>query len=212
MVKDVKRCLVDDFLSRKITRNISNLRIKKEETIMRKSKMTIIILGCIGIFLIAALVLLPATQAKAETMKYHCTSQITKYEHVLFPDVEGHVVGVFERRGVDIFENEVAAFEARGTFDQIKNVKTTFQGYGQITFKDGSTIIQEHQGTFVPSPGEKFELYKDCKGKYIKGTGRFKGIKGEFSFTGRRITPYTKDKTKGDNWIEATGTYTLPKK
>ncbi len=35
---------------------------------MRKNKMTITILGCIGIFLIAALVLLPATQVKAETL------------------------------------------------------------------------------------------------------------------------------------------------
>jgi hypothetical protein len=35
---------------------------------MRKSKMTITILGCIGVFLIAALVLLPVTQAKAEKL------------------------------------------------------------------------------------------------------------------------------------------------
>jgi hypothetical protein len=50
------------------------------------------------------------------------------------------------------------------------------------------------------------------KGKYIKGTGRFEGIKGKLSLTGRYITPITKDKTKGDNWTEVTGTYTLPKK
>ncbi len=35
---------------------------------MRKSKMKITILGCICVFLIASLVLLPATQAKAETL------------------------------------------------------------------------------------------------------------------------------------------------
>jgi hypothetical protein len=35
---------------------------------MRKSKMKIAILGCIGIFLIAALILVPATQARAETL------------------------------------------------------------------------------------------------------------------------------------------------
>ena len=35
---------------------------------MRKSKMTITILGCIGIFLIVSLILLPAKQAKAETL------------------------------------------------------------------------------------------------------------------------------------------------
>ena len=180
---------------------------------MRKSKMTITILGCIGIFLIAALVLLPATQAKAETMKFNYASQITKFEYVLFPDVKGHVVGVWERRGVAIFENEVAAIEARGTLDKIKNVRITFKGYGQITFKDGSTIMYSVRGIKTLPPGEKLlNLYKDCKGKYIKGTGRFEGIKGELSFTGREITPYTKDKTKQDNWIEVTATYTLSKK
>ncbi len=35
---------------------------------MKKNKMTITILGCISVFLIAALVLLPAKQAKAETL------------------------------------------------------------------------------------------------------------------------------------------------
>jgi hypothetical protein len=67
MAQDARRWSVDDFLSRKITRNIPNLKAKKEETIMRKSKMKITILGCVGVFLIAALILVPAKQAKAET-------------------------------------------------------------------------------------------------------------------------------------------------
>ncbi len=83
--------MVDDFLSKKISRNIPNLKTKKENTIRRKNKMTITILGCIGVFLIAALVLLPATQAKAETMKYNYTSQITKMEFTLYPDVKGGI-------------------------------------------------------------------------------------------------------------------------
>jgi len=68
MVQDVRRWLVDDFLSRKIIRNIPNLKTKKEETIMRKSKIKIAIMGCMGIFFIASLILLPTKQAKAETL------------------------------------------------------------------------------------------------------------------------------------------------
>jgi hypothetical protein len=49
---------VDDFLSRKISSNISNLRTKKEETIMKTSKMTITILDCRGTSLIAALIMI----------------------------------------------------------------------------------------------------------------------------------------------------------
>ena len=178
---------------------------------MRNSKMKITILGCISIFFIAALILVPATQAEAETMKYNYTSQLTKVEYVILPDVKGHLVGVWERRGVAFFENEVAALEAMGSFDVIKPV-AKFQGYVIITFKDGSTFTQNIQGSHSPSPGEKLDTYKDFKGKFIKGTGRFEGIKGDMSFTGRQITPNTKDKTKGDNWINAIGSYTLPKK
>jgi len=68
MIQDVRRWLVDDFLSRRTTINIPNLKIKKEETIMKKSNMKITILGCISVFLIASLVLLPAKQSKAETL------------------------------------------------------------------------------------------------------------------------------------------------
>ena len=176
---------------------------------MRKSKMTITILGCIGIFFIAALVLLPATQAKAETMKYNYTSQITKFEYVLFPDVKGHVVGVLERRGVAIFKNEIATLVLRLKFDLIKK-KGPWEGYTIVTFKDGSTFTHNVQGVTTLAP-DGTKLLKG-KGKYIKGTGRFEGIKGECSLDGRFITPYTKDKTKGDNWLEVIGTYTLPKK
>ena len=175
---------------------------------MRKNKMAI--LGCIGVFLIASLVLLLAKQAKAETMKFKYTSQITKVELTPVPDVKGHIVGLYERRGVAIFENDVAAFTTMGTLDFIKG-QGPFQGYSQITFKDGSTAIYNYTGTLTLPPGAKLRSYKG-KGKFKKGTGRFEGIKGEVSFTGRYITPFTKDKTKGDNWMEVTWTYTLPKK
>jgi hypothetical protein len=192
-------------------RELPILLNKKEKTIMKKNKMTITIWCCIGVFLITALILVPATQTKAETMKYKYTTQATKVEYVIFPDVEGHIVGVWERRGIVFFENEVAATVGVGTFEKIKSV-TTFQGIVILTFEDGSTITQNVQGSHSPSPSEKFDTYKDCNGKFIKGTGRFEGIKGKLSFTGRQIAPYTKDKTKGDNWIEVTATYTLPKK
>ncbi len=176
---------------------------------MRKRKVTITVLGVIGIFIIAALLIVPATQAKAETVRYKYTTQLTKSEYVLLPDVKGHVVGLLERRGVAIFENEVAALKLQLRFDYIKK-QGPWDGYMQITFKDGSTFTQKFKGasSFAPD-GEK--LLK-AKGEYIKGTGRFEGIKGEFSLTGREITPNTKDKTKGDNWVEVTGTYALPKK
>jgi len=163
------------------------------------------------ILLVFSGILITQAMAETKTVKYKYTSQFTKLEYVLLPDVKGHVVGVFERRGVAIFENEVAAVTIRGTFDMIKG-KGTFQAYTQLTYEDGSTTLMKASGTKVFAPGSKLRLYKEVKGEYIKGTGRFEGIKGKISATGKEITPYTKDKTKQDNWIEVTATYTLPSK
>ncbi len=175
-----------------------------------ESKQRIAILGLLSILLIAVWLLVPATQAEAKTMKFKYTSQITRVELAPVPDVEGHVVVLYVRRGVAIFENEVAPFMTMGSADLIKGLGP-FQGYSHITFKDGSTVNYNYTGALTLAPGAKLRSLKG-KGKFIKGTGRFEGIKGEVSFTGRYITPITKDKTKGDNWMEVTGTYTLPKK
>jgi hypothetical protein len=177
---------------------------------MKKNKMTIAVLGCIGIFLITALMLVPAAQSAEKTVKYNYTTQLTKVEFVVLPDMKGHVTGVFERRGVAIFEDEVAALKIWGTFDKKKG-RVSFLAYLQITFKDGSTVMQKASGSHAPPPDEKLDVYEG-KGEYINGTGRFEGIKGNLSLTGKQITPYTKDETKADNWIEVTATYTLPKK
>ena len=151
-----------------------------------------------------------ATQAVAEEMKYRTTCYFTKMEAIPVGDVEGHVISVYEQRGVAIFENgECAAVLIWGTGDGTKR-RSTFQSYGQLTFKDGSTIIHKGEGKVAISPGEKQPSFK-YKGEWIKGTGKFQGIRGRFTSSGKRITPYSKE-TKGDSYLEVTGTYTLPSK
>lgn len=167
--------------------------------------------GIIRILLIAVWLVVSCTPAGAETVKYKVTTQITKWELVPVPDVEGHAVGVFERRGVCIFENEVGTVLVVGTLDMIKKEEVSFQGYSETTWEDGSTTIHKYKGTLTSALGEKLRSYK-VEGEYIKGTGRFEGIKGKISFTGREITPYTKDETKGDAIMDVTATYTLPSK
>jgi len=176
---------------------------------MKKNKMTIAVLGCIGIFFITASILVPAAQAGEITSKHKIASSIVKMEVVPVPDVKGHVVGVLERRGVAIYENgETATYHSRLTFDSIKGQEATYSGYCDISFADGSISMTKFQGT---ASGAKPRLIKGT-GKYIKGTGRFEGIKGKVSFSGKYVTPYTKDKTKGDALLEVTSIYTLPKK
>ena len=112
---------------------------------MRKSKITITILSCIGIFLVTALILVPATQAGEKPLKYRVINYITKIERVLIPDVKGHAVGVLEKRGVGIFEGaifkkgETAAQTVMVTFDVIKGKGGSIQGY--VFYTDGSTFM-----------------------------------------------------------------------
>lgn len=175
-------------------------------------KKTITILGLVGILVITAWLLMPVTQVVAETVKKtKITSYIIKTEAIPVPDVEGHIVGVFERRGVAVSEDgEVAAYHAQASFDLIKKQGGSFQGYAQLTFKDGSTTIAKFQGTQTLTPGEKLPTVVG-KSEYIKGTGRFQGIKGKVSFSGKLITPYGEE-TKGDMVVDHTSTYTLPSK
>jgi hypothetical protein len=115
---------------------------------------------------------------------------------------------MYERRGLAVFEGgEVRTYHTRGTFDVIKG-QGPFQGYTTLTSKDGSETMVKYQGAMTLPPGEKLATFSG-KGDYIKGTGRFKGIKGKISFSGKNITSYGKE-TKGDVAIDATGTYTLP--
>jgi len=158
---------------------------------------------------IAVLLLVPGAQAGEKTLKYKVTNYLTNLEVVPVPDVEKHVVGVYERRGVAMYENgETGAFHTRGTFDFVKGLGD-YKGYCDISFADGSSYMTNYQGTATMVKGKK--LSKGT-GVYFKGTGRYEGIKGKFSFTIKSITPYTKDKTKGDSIVEVTGTYTLPSK
>ena len=178
---------------------------------IKEGRKTVTIWGLIGIFIISAWLVVFNTQAAAATVrKLRVTSYITKMEALPIVDVEGHVIGLYERRGVAVFEDgETAAYHTRGTFDFIKG-QGPFQGYSQLTYKDGSTTIVKYQGTMSLTPDEKFPTYAG-KGEYVKGTGRLEGIKGSASFSGKYVTPLTKE-TKGDVVMEVTQTYTLPSK
>ena len=179
-----------------------------------ESKQRVVILGLLSILLIAVWLLVPAPQAEAKTvkMKLRVASYLANLEWSPVGDVEGHIIGFFSRRGLVFFENgEVATYSNRGTFDSTKG-HSSYVGYSLVTYEDGSTTISKFQGTSAPIEGTKLKASKGT-GEYIKGTGRFEGIKGTYSFAGRRIMPFS-EKTgfRGDYYADATATYTLPSK
>jgi hypothetical protein len=166
----------------------------------------------IGILLPAVWVLVSATPAGAETVKFKLSTYLVKLEWSPVGDAEGHVIGFFSRRGLAFIENgEVATYSNRGTFDYTKG-EGSYEGYSKLTYEDGSTTVQKFKGTATKIEGTKYKSSKGT-GEYIKGTGRFEGIKGTVSFAGKNIMPYSKEKgTCGDSYYDVTGKYTLPSK
>jgi hypothetical protein len=151
-----------------------------------------------GILIISAWVLGSASMAQAENLKCRLISMATKVETNKIDDQEGHVMGLYERKGLMLHDNgEVANELNRGVFDNIKGV-SKWEGYCIQAFKDGSTMVMKHKGT-----NNKGQIV-EASFELIKGTGRFEGIKGRGTFTGQDHGSF--------NYLQFTGTYTLPQK
>ena len=147
------------------------------------------------------------SQAGAETAKGRYVYHFFKVERIEVGDVPGHLIGVADGRGlVSSDTGEVATQLTKLLFDYT-NGSGPFQAYNLITYEDGSTKISKVQGrtTAQASGVSTFE------GTYtfIKGTGRFEGIQGTGSFTGKRTAPLTPG-GPADCYLDFTETYTLP--
>lgn len=171
-------------------------------TDLKNDKKVFSIQRSIILFIISTFLIMAATQAVAEDFKCRLISGYTKLEVIEVGDEEGHLMGFYERKGLMLYENGEVANEAnRGVFDRAKG-GTKWQGYCVQTFKDGSTTWMKHQGTRVK------DQIAEATFEFIKGTGRFEGIKGQGTITGRWIT-YTEDHG-GYEDLQFTGNYKLP--
>ncbi len=144
--------------------------------------------------------------AGAETIKGRTVYHFNKVEVVKVGDAPGHIVGVAEGSGLNSLDNgEVAAYSNKITFDYIDG-SGTFEGYGLNTYEDGSVTVAKAQGTTKALPGGKVSLFEGTY-FFLKGTGRFEGIKGSGSLTGKRIVPIG---AGAECYMDTTETYTLP--
>jgi hypothetical protein len=167
----------------------------------------------IGMVVIMAWLLGSVTQAVAETKEFRIVCQFSKMEIMPVGDVEGHIFYIVEARGLAFVDGEVAVYVAWGQGEGIKGIGPAY-GYAKYIYQDGSTIVFKSQHTVRVAPDGKNSLFEDGKGEITMGTGRFEGIKGSISYTGKRFTaisPGLKE-TRGDMIFEGTMTYTLPSK
>ena len=129
-----------------------------------------------------------------------------KAEAVEIGDVPGHIIGVAQSSGLTCLESgEVGTYTQHVTFDYI-NGNGPHQGYSSVTFEDGSTTFSRFEGTTKEGEGGKSSLFEGTS-TYIRGMGRFEGIEGSGSYTGKRITPFA---AGADCYSDYAGTRTLP--
>ena len=163
-------------------------------------------------FLLALVLLLSfglvVIQAGAEDMNFNLVSMFDKIEMVKVTETEGVVIGVVDRKGLSIFDNgEIATTNCRGTFD----TKKGFQGYSSLIFEDGSKLVLSWEGPTSQSQpaGGKYNQYGIAV-EFVEGTGRFEGIKGSGTYTGKAPQWDEYYKAKGFTHYKFNGAYTLP--
>jgi hypothetical protein len=164
----------------------------------------------IGMIVITAWLLGSVTQVGAEsfTVKARQIQHTTKAHIIEVGDVPGHILAAYEAAGLVFSEDgEVATLSGRGMIDYTHGSGTA-QGYNLHTYEDGSTTWAKWRGTATAAPDGKTSL--EGTWEYIKGTGRFEGIRGGETFTGKRFAPVPGMATQ--HYSDITGTYTLPSK
>jgi len=165
----------------------------------------------IGSFIIAAWLLGFVLEAQAETMKCRVGRVVTKEETMPVSDEEGHILLMQISQGMAFFENgDIANFKTQAIADRRTGTGKGSESIAYIffTFEEGSSIIARLEYRSVADQSGKFST--KTAGEIIKGTGRFKGIKGTYSSAGKMLPPI---KGEADKYFaDVTLTYTLPSK
>jgi hypothetical protein len=161
-------------------------------------------------FVLTLVSLAPAV-ASGEEMSWRQVSYLTKADMKPVGDVEGHTTATWARRGLAFLkggpaDGEVAVCVSSGTQENTKE-RATAVGETTFTFEDGSSFIVRSVTEFkMPSVKSLRRLTVEL----LKGTGRFAGIQGKGSGTGKQMTPYGDD-TKSEAYFDVVVHYTLPK-
>jgi hypothetical protein len=163
----------------------------------------------IGTFLLFMfLFLMPAPQAAAETMKFRVVYFHTKVETVEVGDVEGHNLYSGESTGLATLETgEVAVTTLTWVADYIKGTGIVPVSYVRLTFEDGSTIDLKGELYTRPDPKGKGSIFERGTSEIYQGSGKYAGIKGKGTHSGKRLAPLG---VKAQSYLDFIMTYTLP--
>ncbi len=157
--------------------------------------------GLIGLFAIAVL----GRTAGAETLKWKQGLRIAKVESTPVGNMPGRVVGTGESKGVAFFENgEVAVTVNMFTFFYTDGSGPAVS-FGLYIFEDGSTFVINFPVVSTANQQKRTTVFEGDF-SFIYGSGRFAGIKGNGSASGKRFAPLGAGSAL---YFDYTGNYTL---
>ncbi len=144
--------------------------------------------------------------AQAQTLKgrtvIHIIPENTRMVKV--PGVPGDNLILAHFKGLVFLDNgEVAEVMGTETIYRPKG-SGRYLGYEVITFKDGSTIMSQFEGTNKPNEDGKYVQFEGTF-TYTNGTGRFAGIEGSGELKGRNYIA-----TGSGGYYDFKGTYSVP--
>jgi hypothetical protein len=152
-----------------------------------------------------AIITLPAA-AQERSTSWREVLYVTVSETAQASGAPGHVVGIWAMNGLALFDDgEVATMASARTLDVVRGLGA-YVGYAVYTFEDDSTKTARLEVRITESlPGGGNRQHGTFA--YTNGSGRFAGIDGGGTFSGRQYRP---TEAGGDLLIEADARYTLP--
>ena len=155
----------------------------------------------LGFFGLAAL----GSTTAAETLKWRQGLNVEMVESSPVDSMAGRVIGVGKSKGVAFFENgEVAATVNMFTFFYTDGSGPAV-AFGQFAFEDGATFVIEFKANARANKRDKTTEFKG-EFSFIHGSGRFAGIKGSGTASGKRFAPLGAGSVL---YLDYTGNYTL---
>jgi hypothetical protein len=159
--------------------------------------------------LLVLLLSVPLSSA-ADELKVRVTSYIASHDIKPVAGVEGRVAGSYLRRGMVFNENgEVGVFRSTGNLTMTKG-RGIVESESVYTYEDGSTLALKVDGEVEARPGGGL-IYRKLTGNVLGGTGRYEGIVGTGTATGRNLTPFTEE-TRSDAYFDVVVTYQVPRR
>ena len=135
----------------------------------------------LGVWALVAVAATPALAGEVSASGRNVQT-VEKVEWLEVGDQEGHVVGIYRSKGLTFHgDGEISTTVNHGTFDYVKGAGS-HEGYLVRTFDDDSTMTVKYQGTTKHDAAGRVT---QGTASYATGTGRYEGIEGDGSYSGR---------------------------